>query len=191
MHPHIVLHETGAKFDAVKVDLASHKTEKGEDYYAVNPKGAVPALQLDNGDILTEGAAIAQYIGDHANGSTIMPKAGSADRYKEIEWLNWIATELHKGFSPLWNKDHAAKAGDIVKGNLAKRLAHLDKHLAGRDFILGNTFTAADAYAFTILGWAPHTGVDLSGYKNLGAYLGRIAARPAVQATLKAEGLAK
>ncbi len=191
MSPHIVLHETGAKFDIVKVDLGTHKTEKGDDYFAINAKGAVPALQLDNGDVLTEGAVIVQYLGDHAKDSNIMPKAGSMERVRENEWLNWVAAEFHKPMGSLFNKDMAAKAGDLIKANIGNKLAYLEKHLTKHEYLVGGHFTAADAYAFTILGWAPHVGVDISAYKNVGAYLGRIGGRPAVQATLKAEGLIK
>jgi len=191
MSQHIVLHETGAKFDIVKVDLGTHKTETGEDYYAINPKGAVPALMLDNGEVLTENVAIAQYVGDHAKESHIMPKAGTMERYREVEWLNWVSAEFHKPMGSLFGKDMAAKAGDLIKANVEKKLAYLDQHLAKHEYLVGNHFTAADAYAFTILGWAGHVGVDLSAHKNVGAYMGRVAQRPAVQATLKAEGLAK
>lgn len=191
MSQHIVLNEIGAKFEAVKVDLGTHKTAKGEDYYTINPKGAVPALQLSNGDVLTENVAISQYLADHAPESNLVPKAGTMERYRAIEWLNWVSAELHKSWSPLWNKAHVEKAGDLIKANLDKKLTHLDKHLANNEYILGNAFSAVDAYAFTVIGWAPHTGVDVSKYANVGAYLGRIAARPAVQKTLKAEGLIK
>jgi len=193
LSPHIVLRETGTKFDLVKVSLADHKTETGEDYYAINPKGAVPALQLDNGEVLTEGAVIVQYVGDHAKDKdvSVMPKAGTMERYREIEWLNWIASELHKSYSPLFNKAFAEKAGDIQRANIEKKVAHLDKHFAGNEYLLGKTFTAADAYAFTVLGWSPHVGIDLSKHKNVTAFQARIGARPAVQAALKAEGMVK
>ncbi len=191
MSSHIVLRETGAKFEAVKVNLGTKKTEHDADYLAVNPKGSVPALQLDNGDVITECAVIAQYVGDHASGSDIMPKAGTMERVRETEWLNWIASELHKSMGSLFNKDMASKAGDVIKANVDKKVAHLDKHLAKHEYLVGNHFTAADAYAFTVLNWAGMVGVDLSAHKNIGPFMGRIAARPAVQATLKAEGLTK
>ena len=190
MASHIALHETGAKFEAVKVTLNDHKTAKGEDFYAINPKGAVPTLQLDNGQVLTEGAVILQYIGDHAEGSTIMPKAGTMERYREAEWLNWIASEFHKPMGSFFNKAMAEKAGDLNKVTVDKRVAHLDQHLATHHYLMGKTFTAADAYAFTVLSWAAHAGIDISKYKNVGAYMARVGARPSVQATLKAEGLA-
>jgi glutathione S-transferase len=190
MASHIVLHETGAKFDLVKVTTSDHKTETGEDYYSINAKGAVPALKLENGEVLTEGSAILQYIGDHAGDAKVIPKAGSMERHRENEWLNWIASEFHKPMGSLFHKDMAAKAGDLIKANLAKKLAHLDQHLAKHDYLVGGHFTAADAYAFTILSWAGHVGVDLSPYRHVGAFIGRVSQRPSVQATLKAEGLA-
>jgi glutathione S-transferase len=189
MAPHIVLRETGAKFDAIKVDLAAKKTANGDDYWPVNAKGAVPALQLADGSVLTECSAVMQYIGDHAEGSDIMPKAGTMERYREVEWLNWIASEFHKSMGSLWNKEMADKAGDVIKANIDKKAAHLDKHLAKNEYLVGGHFTAADAYAFTILNWAGMVGVDISAYKNIAAFMGRVAQRPAVQATLKAEGL--
>jgi len=191
MASHIVLNESGSKFEAVKVNLGEHKTEKGEDFYAINPKGAVPTLQLDNGHVLTEGSAIVQYIGDHAADSHVMPKPGTFERYREVEWLNWIASEFHKPMGSLFNKDMASKAGDLIKTNIEKKLAHLEQHLAKHEYLVGGHFTAADAYAFTILSWAAHVGVDLSKFKSAAAYQARIAARPAVQSALKAEGLIK
>ena len=191
MSSHIVLRETGAKFEAVKVDLGSKKTEHNADYLAINPKGSVPALQLDNGDVITECAVIAQYVGDHASGSDIMPKAGTMERVRENEWLNFIASDYHKPMGSLFNKDMAAKAGDLIKTNITRRTTTLDNHLAKHEYLVGNRFTAADAYAFTVLNWAGGVGFDLSPFKNIGPYMARIAARPAVQATLKAEGLTK
>ena len=172
LSPHIVLRETGAKFELVKVDTSTHKTEAGADYYAINPKGAVPALQLDNGEVLTEGAVIVQYVGDHAKDHdvTVMPKAGTMERYRQAEWLNWIASEFHKPMGSLFGKDMAAKAGDLIKANVDKKAAYLDKHLAKHDYLTGKTFTAADAYAFTILSWAPHVGVDLGKHANVAAF---------------------
>jgi glutathione S-transferase len=191
MSQHIVLRETGTKFDLVKVNLGTHQTESGDDYYKVNAKGAVPALMLDSGDVLTENTAIAQYVGDQAKDSQVMPKAGTMERYRQVEWLNWISAEFHKPMGSLFNKDMAAKAGDLIKANIDKKAAHLDKSLAKSEYLAGSHFTAADAYAFTVLNWASMVGVDLAAHKNIGPYMARIAARPAVQATLKAEGLIK
>ncbi len=191
MSSHIVLRETGATFEAVKVDLGTKKTEQDADYLAINPKGAVPALQLDNGEVLTECAVIAQYVGDHAQGSDIMPKAGTMERYREAEWLNWIASDFHKPMGSLFNKDMAAKAGDLIRANITRRATTLDSHLAKHEYLVGDRFTAADAYAFTVLNWAGIVGFDLAPFTHIGPYMARIAARPAVQATLKAEGLIK
>lgn len=190
MSPHIVLREAGQKFDLVKVDLGTHKTESGADYKKINPKGAVPALELDNGEVLTEGAVIVQYVADHAKNTQLMPAAGSMERYREAETLNWIAAEFHKSMGSLFNKELAEKAGDLIKTRIAGQLAYLEGRLQGKDYLVGNHFTAADAYAFTILGWGQYVGVDASAYPNVKAYMGRIGARPTVQATLKAEGLA-
>lgn len=188
---HIVLNETGSNYEAIRVNLGEHKTEKGEDFYGINPKGAVPTLKLDNGEVLTEGAVILQYVGDHAEGSSVMPKAGTMERYREAEWLNWIASEFHKPMASFFNKAMTEKAGDLNRAVVDKRLAHLDKHLAAHAYLMGKTFTAADAYAFTILSWGGHAGFDLSKHKNVAAYVARVAARPSVQKTLKEEGLAK
>lgn len=188
LSPHIVLRELGNKFDLVKVDLASKKTESGGDFNKINPFGYVPALEVD-GQVLTEGPAIVQYLADKAG--KLAPANGTLERYRLQQWLNFTTSELHKGLGLLFNKDLAAKAGDIIKQRLAARLSVLDQHLKGKDYILGKEFTVVDPYAFTVLGWAKYVDFDLSKYANIGAYLGRIAARPAVQAALKAEGLVK
>ncbi|KAB2845820.1 MAG: glutathione transferase GstA [Hyphomicrobiaceae bacterium] len=188
LSPHIVLRELGQKFDLVKVDLATKKTESGADYKSINPFGYVPALDVD-GQVLTEGPAIVQYLADKAG--KLAPANGTLERYRLQQWLNFTTSELHKGMGSLFNKDLAAKAGDIVKERLALRLQVLDNHLKGKDFILGKEYSVVDAYVFTVLGWAKFVDVDLSKYANIGAYLGRVGARPAVQAALKAEGLVK
>lgn len=190
MASHIALIESGAKFEAVKVNLADHKTEKGDDYYKINPKGAVPALQLDNGHVLTEGAVILQYIGDHHPEAHLVPKPDTFERYREAEWLNWIASEFHKPMGSFFNKAMTEKAGDLHKANVEKKLTHLDKHLASHDYLVGKSFSAADAYCFTILSWAAHHGIDLSKHTNVLAYQARVGARPSVGKMLKAEGLA-
>jgi glutathione S-transferase len=189
MAPHIVLNEVGAKFEAEKVDLGRKKTASGDDYLAINNKGSVPALQLADGSVLTEASTIMQYVADTA-GSKLVAPAGSMERYRQQEMLNFIAADLHKSIGSLYNKDMAAKAGDVIKTNIARRLTWLEGHLAGKDYLMGKEFSVADAYAFTVIGWTKHVGVDISGYPTIGAYLGRVASRPAVQATLKAEGLA-
>jgi glutathione S-transferase len=189
LSPHIVARECGQRIDLVKVDLGTKRTEKGEDYRKVNPHGYVPALELDNGTVLTEGPAIVQYIADKAPGSGVVPAAGTIERYKQLAWLNHITSELHKSMGALFNERMAAQAGDLIKLNIAARLATLDKHLAGKDYIMGKQFTAADAYAFTVLGWGKYVGVDVEKYPNIKAFMARVASRPKVQEALKAEGL--
>lgn len=191
LSPHIVLLEAGAKFKLAKVEFPSKKTSDGEDLLAVNPKGAVPTLQLDNGDVLTEGAVIVQYIADQAGNTTLAPAAGTKERLKVQEWLNYIASELHKGFSPLFNPATPDAYKTIVKTNLAKQFAYLDKNLAGKDYLTGKNFTVADAYLFTIMNWRHMHKIDISEYKNLSAYLDRVGARPKVKEAMQAEGLLK
>lgn len=190
LSPHIVLRETGQRFDLVKVDLGTKKTATGEDFRKVNPLGYVPVLQLDDGQTLTEGPAIVQYIADKAGATALAPANGSLERYRLQQWLNFITSELHKPMGGLFNEKLAEKAGEIMKDTIAARLSHLDQHLADNQYLTGNAFSVADAYAFTVLGWGKYVGIDLETYPNLSAYMSRIAARPAVQAALKAEGLA-
>ena len=187
--PHIALREAALPVDLVKVDLDAKKTESGADYGAINPKGQVPALGLDDGKVLTEGAVILQYVADKAG--KLAPAAGTPDRYAVVEWLNYIATELHKGFSPLWRATTPADYKAIVKENLAKQFAYIDKVLATRDYIAGASFTVADAYLFAILNWAQFHQIDLATYANVTAFMDRVAARPAVRQALQAEGLLK
>ncbi|MSO69803.1 MAG: glutathione transferase GstA [Alphaproteobacteria bacterium] len=190
MASHIVLRETGSTFDLEKVDLQSKKTEKGSDYTQVNPIGYVPALQLDDGSILTEGPAIMQYIADAKGATSILPKAGSPERYKVVQWLNFISTEIHKGFGPLfWPTTPQDFKDSTVKTRLAQRFDYLNKHLAQNQFLMGSQFTVADAYLYTTLTWSSGAKMDLTPFPNLVAYRDRVAARPAVQAARKAEGL--
>lgn len=189
--PHIVSREAGVPVALEKVDLGGKKTAGGADYLAVNPKGYVPALELDDGTVLTEAGAILQYLGDQAAGGGLMPAAGSMARYREVEWITFISSEIHKGYSPLFNPAATDAEKASVKGRLASRLAYADKALAGREYLLGETFTAADAYLFTVLNWSGMTGVDLAPFPNLQAFQKRVAARPKVQEALRAEGLAK
>jgi glutathione S-transferase len=191
LSPHIVLRETGSSFEIEKVDLKSKKTEKGADFLTVNSKGQVPALQLDNGEILTEGPAIVQYIADQKPGSGIVPAAGSMARYRVQEWLNFVSTEIHKTFSPLFGAATPDAYKAIAKENLAKRFAHLDKHLAGKSYLTGESFTAADAYLFTTVNWSKFVGIDVAQWPNLASFVARVAARPKVQEAMKAEGLIK
>jgi glutathione S-transferase len=187
--PHIVIREAGLPADIVKVDLKAKKTEKGEDFSKINPKGYVPTVQLDNGQVLTEVAVLLQYIADQKPEAKLIPPAGTLDRYRAQEWLNFISSEVHKGYSPLWNPATPDAYKTIVRQKLADRLGLLDKHFATNDYLMGKSFTAADAYLFTVTNWSPHTGVDMSAHKNLNAFRDRVAKRPAVQAALKAEGL--
>jgi glutathione S-transferase len=191
LSPHIVASEAGLAIDLEKVNLAEHKTESGQDYMAVNPKGYVPALRLDDGSVLTEGPAIVQYLADQKPASGLAPALGTIDRYRLQEWLNFIATELHKSFSPLFNKASSDDVKNRAKTSINKRLGYLNDRLASRQYLMGGNFTVADAYAFTIVNWTNFVGIDLKPYPNVGAYMGRIAARPKVQETLKAEGLVK
>lgn len=189
LSPHIVLNEGGFTYDTERVDLASGKTETGADYRAVNPNGYVPALLLDDGQVLTEGPAIIQYLADRVPEKRLAPPAGTMERYRLMEWLNFISTELHKGFGALFNPQAPEDWKDIVKAQLICRIEHASQRLAGKTYVMGDDFTVADAYLFTVLGWGKYVGVDLAPWPTLTAYLGRVAARPAVQAALKAEGL--
>lgn len=190
LSPHIVLREAGLPFDLVKVDLAAKTLGDGSDFLAVNPKGQVPTLALDEGDILTEGAVIVQFVADQAPDSGLLPPAGSMDRYRVQELLNFIGSELHKGIVPLFPmlKDIVSDAHrEFTAKRLSGKLAVLDRQLDGKSYLTGDRFTVADAYAFTVLSWAPRIGFDLSGWPNLTAFVERVGARPAVQAALAAE----
>jgi glutathione S-transferase len=191
LSPHIVACEAGIAIDLEKVNLAEHKTETGQDYFAVNPKGYVPALRLDDGGILTEGPAIVQYLADQRPASGLAPAAGGMERYRLQEWLAFIGTELHKSFPPLFNPATSDEVKQTAKTNITKRLGYLNDQLANRQYLLGSNFTVADAYAFTIVNWTNFVRIDLKPYPNLAAYVGRVAARPKVQEALKAEGLMK
>lgn len=187
--PHIVLNELGLPAKLTKVDLGQAKTADGRDYKAINPKGYVPALQLENGEVLTEAAAILQYLVDQAPNRGLAPVAGSFERYRFIEWLTFISSEIHKGFGPLWKPDTPEAFRKTTIDRLGTRFAYLDAHFAKSRFLMGETFTAADAYLFTVTNWANFHKLDLSPYPNLQAFQSRVAARPAVQAALETEGL--
>jgi glutathione S-transferase len=191
LSPHIALREAGLAFDLVRVDLKTKKTKDGEDFTKVNPKGFVPALQLDSGDVLTEGPAVVQFIADQNPDAALAPKAGTMDRYRLQELLNFISTELHKGFSPLFNPATPEEWKTQVKATLGKRFDDVVERLGNGPYLMGERFTVADGYLFTVLSWHKYTGIDLSGWPALVAYVGRVAARPAVQEALKAEGLLK
>ena len=191
MATHIVLNELGLPYEAVQVDTKTHKlAANGADYYAINPKGYVPAIELDDGSLLTEGVAILLYLGDRKPQASLLAAPGKMERYRTIEWLTFISSELHKSFSPLFNKDMPASVRKIFLDKLNARFVLLDKHLAGNEFLMGGQFTVADAYAYTILSWAAAVKADLSAYKNLRAYMQRVAARPAVRETAHEEKLA-
>jgi len=191
LSPHIALREAGLDFEIERVDFATKKTKSGDDFNAINPRGYVPALRLDDGQVLTEGPAILQYLADQVPDRKLAPPAGSFERYRLQETLNFISTELHKGFSPLFNKDCPDAWKAVVRTNLARRFADLDKLLGDQPFLLGQDFTVADGYLFTILGWTRFVNFDLAPYPNLVTYQTRVAARPAVHAALVAEGLIK
>ncbi|MDA8115585.1 MAG: glutathione transferase GstA [Acidithiobacillus sp.] len=189
LSPHIILNEGGFSFDKEKVDLASRKTETGADYTAVNPDGYVPALRLDDGQVLTEGPAIIQYLADRVPEKKLAPPMGTIERYRLMQWLNFISTELHKGFAPLFNPQAPEEWKAVATAQLARRLSSVSQQLEGKDWLLGNDFTVADAYLFTVLGWGRYVGIELERWPVLKAYQDRVFMRPAVQSTLKAEGL--
>jgi len=191
LSPHIVLREAGLDFDTEKVNLADKKTASGGDFRGINPKGYVPALQLDNGEVLTEGPAIVQYLADLVPGKQLAPAAGSMERYRLMEWLNFISTELHKGFSPLFKPAMPEQAKQLARDTLAARLDLVEKQLQTLDYLTGSTFSVADAYLFTVLNWAGHVKLDLGRWPAVQGYLQRVAARPAVKAAMTAEGLIK
>ena len=187
--PHIVLREAGLPVTLVKVDLATHRTADGADFHATAPKGQVPLLELPDGTHLSEGPVIAQYVADTAGTRTLMPAAGSAGRYRVMEWQNFITSELHKGFAPLFDAEVNAEAKQRLSTVLMKKLRWVDAQLAGRRFLTGDDFTAADAYLFVVTGWAPHVGLDLSGLAQLQRFRAAVAERPAVREAMRAEGL--
>jgi glutathione S-transferase len=188
--PHIVAKEAGITLDLEKVDLAAHKLTDGSNYFDVNPRGYVPAIRVKADEpVLTEANVLVQFLADQKPEAGLMPKAGSPERYRAQQWLAFVATELHKNFSWLWYKDTPAETKTAVKDKLDKRFAELDDHFKSNDFLLGTNFSAADAYAFTIVNWANFLGISLKSFPNLQAFLARVAARPKVQEALKAEGL--
>ncbi|MBV5299593.1 MAG: glutathione transferase GstA [Rhodoferax sp.] len=189
--PHIALKESGLDFAAIAAPTKTHKLADGTDYYSINPLGYVPLLVLDDGRQLHECAVILQYVADLVPDQQLAPANGTFERYKLQEWLNFIATELHKGFSPLFAPGMPDEAKAISKTRVTGRLQWVDGELGGTSFLLGNTFTVADIYLFVVAGWSKHVGIDLSGMTHLSAYLARISARPAVQDALRAEGLIK
>ena len=186
---HITLRESGKDFSLIGVDLMHKRMENGDDFLKVNPKGQVPALLLDDNTLLTEGVALMQYIADSVSDRQLLAPVGTINRYKTLEWLNFIATELHKGFTPLFRPDTPEEYKPTVRALLDKKLAYIDESLAGAQWISGSRFTIADAYLFTVLRWAFAVKLDMAGYKNIADYMARVAARPAVAAAMAAEGL--
>ena len=190
LSPHIVSREAGIPLEYEQVDNREKKTKSGVDFWTINAKGYVPVLEIDNGQRLTEGPAIVQYLADQKPASGLMPAAGTLDRYRVQEWLNFVTSELHKSYGPIFRPTTPDEYKKISKENLGKRFDWLDKQLAGKEYLMGDTFTVADAYLFTVLRWSPRVEIDLAKWPNVKAYVDRVAARPKVQEALKAEGRA-
>ena len=186
--PHIILHETGVPHDSVSVDLKAKRLEDGSDYLTINPKGAVPALELDNGEVLTENAVILQYIADQAPGWHLIPPYGTIERYRVLEWLNYIATELHKGFVPLFHPGDVPR--DHAMAGIAAKFDYVEAELGAGPFLAGEDFSVADAYLFVVLGWARVFRFDFTRWPALKTFRQLVVARPAVRAALHDEGLA-
>ena len=191
LSPHIALQEAGLAYTPVLASTKSHKLQDGTDYYTINALGYVPVLELDNGERLREGPAIVQYIADQVPDKQLAPANGTLARYRLQEWLNFIGTELHKGFSPLFNPATPEEYKPVVRERLLQRLQWVDSQLAGKQYLMGDQFTVADGYLFTVTNWTQPTKLDISGLAHLAAYRERVGARPAVQAAMKAEGLLK
>ncbi len=191
LSPHITLHESGLKFEHILAPTKTHQLEDGTDYYTINPLGYVPLLELDDGTRLTEGPAIVQYIADRAPEKKLAPANGTVARAQLQSWLNFISTELHKGFTPLFNPATPAEYKATATDKLMSRLKWVDGELAGKQYLMGDDFSVADPYLFTVTSWAPRVGVDITGFANLAAFRERMAARPAVQAAMRHEGLLK
>lgn len=190
LSPHIVLREAGLAFEAVMAPTKTHKLPDGTDYYTVNPLGYVPLLELDDGTRLREGPAIVQYIADQVPNKNLAPANGTLPRYRLQEWLTFIGTEIHKSFSPLFNPNMPEEGKKIYRERLANRFGFVNNELAGKDYLMGDHFTVADAYLYTVTRWAKPMALDLSGFPNLQAHQQRVGARPAVQEALQAEKLA-
>jgi glutathione S-transferase len=191
LSPHIVLQEAGLPFQAIKADTKTKVLPDGTDYRTINPLGYVPLLELDDGTRIAEGPAIVQYIADQVPDKRLVPASGTLERTKLQSWLNFVTSELHKGFSPLFNPAMPDEAKKIFRDRLATRFAHMDKHLANNEYLMGKEFSVADAYAFVVSNWAGRVDVDLSAFGNVLAWRKRVGARPAVQTAMKAEGLIK
>ena len=187
--PHIVAREAGLSLDLEKVDLANRTTVSGRSYLEVNPKGYVPALEVQDGTVMTEVSALIQYLADQDPQAGLIPAAGTPERYKVLEWIGFISTEIHKGFGPLWNPTTPDAVKQATKEKLFQRFAYLDQQLDGRTYLTGERFTVADAYLFVVVNWTNFHGLSLGDYPNLAAFMERVAARPKVQEALQAEGL--
>ena len=187
LSPHIVLRELGLPFELERVDTKAQKTASGADFTAINPKKYVPTLQLDGGEVLTEGAVIVQYLADRKPDAQLAPPAGSMERYRLQEWLNYIASEIHKSYSPLFRA--AEEQRPALRDAMAPKFEYLAGHLQSRAFLLGERFSVADAYLFTVLNWSKRVGIDLARWPSLHSYVQRIAARPAVHTAMETEGL--
>lgn len=186
---HIVAREARLCLEYDKVDLKTQTTASGQDYTRINPKGYVPALSLNNGEVLTEASVVMQFLADQAPEARLIPEAGSPERYRAQEWLGFIGTELHKGFGPLWRPTASDMCQQVAVKHLHRRFGYIDGHLKDRPYLLGERFTVADAYGFTVLNWTYFHKIDLSPYANIGAFIKRVADRPRVREALQVEGL--
>ena len=191
LSPLIVLEEAQLDYEPVLASTKTHQLQDGTDYYTINPKGYVPVLELDNGERLTEGPAIVQYIADQVPGKGLAPAAGTMARYRLQEWLNFVTSEIHKTYSPLFNPAVPEEYKTIAKARLNDRYRWIDAQLEGKSYLMGDAFSVADAYLFTVTNWAKFVGLDLAPYKHVGAFMTRVGARPAVQQAMKEEGLLK
>lgn len=189
LSPHIVSREAGIPLELKKVNLKEKQVDGGGDYRKVNGKGYVPALELDDGQVLTEGPAIVQYLADQKPGSGLAPRAGTLERYQLQGWLNFVTAEIHKQFSPIFKPNTPEEYKTIARENLAGRFEWLNEQLAGKDYLMGKAFTVADAYLFVVLNWSKRVQIDLAKWPNVSAFVARVAARPKVKEAMKAEGL--
>jgi len=191
LSPHIVLRELGLPYEPVLASTKTHKLVDGTDYYTINPKGYVPLLELDDGQRLSEGPAIVQYLADQKPASGLVAAPGSMARYRQMEWLNFVSSELHKSYSPLFNAAMPEEGKAVFRERLRGRYKYLNQQLEGKSYLMGDSFSVPDAYLFTVTNWAPRVGVDLSDQPNVQAFMARMAARLVVQEAMKAEGLIK
>jgi glutathione S-transferase len=189
LSPHIVLRESDLPFELVRVDMAARKTADGADYSKINPKSQVPALQLDDGQIITEGPVIVQYVADRAPAKKLIPAVGTIERYRTLEWLNFTCSEIHKNFGLIFKFASVEGMKPALVGAINERIRYVEQQLEGKEYLVGNTFTVADAYMFTALSWCKFLQIDLSSLPSITAYNARIGARPTVVAAMQAEGI--